>query len=570
MIGVICEDRQKPSVCEFFELFKVPWEFYVSERAYDVVIVTGHTDSIPIAKLLIAFGSNRKPSDVGEVTQIHPGTDGVLLELHSYQFPVYLMTAIFDSSSKPLMKVSGGTAVVGVEYATQEQRVLRIGYDLFDEVGFLLLRGQPVERADIPTLDIHIAVLRDWILDAGILLVEIPSRPEGYNFTVCLTHDVDFINIRDHRIDRSVLGFIGRVLFPSYVRDMRSKVAWCRIFRNLKALLSLPGVYIGLCRDVWFDIDRYVELEKDMGSTFYFIPLKDHPGDSAKNKEPDLRAARYDVREHKALIDNLRREGFEIGLHGIDAWQDLQKGSKERNIISEISGEDCMGLRMHWLYFSEDSPALIEQAGFLYDSTLGYNERIGYRSGTTQVFCLPGTSQVFELPLNVMDTALFYPKRMSLSEAEALSLCRRVIDDLRAYGGVLTTNWHTRSLSPERNWDAFYIELLKILKKENVWFATAKQAVKWFEKRRSIHFNGIELSRNKIRLKLISDNDNNLPNVLLRIHNPQIKSINTKERTEDSSRCNRSFIDIPWSGEPEIELDLLKHFDEAYQKNVVI
>jgi hypothetical protein len=550
MIGVLCEDRQKPFVIEFFHLFKVPWEFYVNGRAYDVVIVTGHTDAIPPAKLLIAFGSERKSPDVGQVTQIDPSADGVLLEHHGYEFPVYLRTAMFDSSLKPIMKISGSTAVVGIEYVNQEQRVFRIGYDLFDEVGFLLLRGQPVERAEIPTLDIHIAMLRNWILDAGILLVEIPPRPDGYTFTVCLTHDVDFINIRDHRLDRSVLGFIERVLSPRYVHDVRSKVAWYRVFRNLRALLSLPGVYLGLCRDAWFDIDRYVELERGMGSTFFFIPLKDHPGDSAKNKELGLRAARYDVREYKSLIDNLRKEGFEIGLHGIDAWQDFPKGSKERNIISEVSGEDCMGLRMHWLYFSEDSPGLLEQAGFLYDSTLGYNEAVGYRSGTTQIFCLPGTSQVFELPLNVMDTALFYPKRMGLSERKALDLCRRVLDDMRTYGGVFTINWHTRSLSPERNWDDFYSELLDVLRGENVWFTSAKSAVNWFRKRRSIHFDDVEVMPDCVKIRLSSDNDEDLPGLSLRIYIPGAMSETIDHGRHGTAPC----IVIPWVGEAEIEV----------------
>ena len=56
--------------------------------------------------------------------------------------------------------------------------------------------GQPVEHAHIPTLELHIAMLRDWILDAGIPLVEIPPIPAGHRFCVCLTHDIDFVGIR--------------------------------------------------------------------------------------------------------------------------------------------------------------------------------------------------------------------------------------------------------------------------------------------------------------------------------------------------------------------------------------
>ena len=216
MIGIVCEERQKPSVVEFFELFKVPWEFYVNGKAYNVVIIAGHADIIPSAKLLIVFGSERRPCDVCQVSQMDPDKGGVLLEHKGYKFPVYLKMALFDSSLRPVMKILESAGVVGVEYVIGEQRLIRTGYDLFDEVEYLLTQGQPVEHAEIPTLDTHINVLRGWIIDSGFLLVEIPPVPSGYGFVACLTHDVDFVNIRDHQLlDRSVLGFIARSLFPN-------------------------------------------------------------------------------------------------------------------------------------------------------------------------------------------------------------------------------------------------------------------------------------------------------------------------------------------------------------------
>ena len=117
---------------------------------------------------------------------------------------------------------------------------------------------------------------------------------------------------------------------------------------------------------------------------------------------------------------------------------------------------------MHWLYFSDETPKHLEEAGVYYDSTLGYNETVGYRSGTTQVFRLPGTSTVFELPLHVQDTAMFYPGRMGMSESEAMATVRGADWRLsKTHGGVFTINWHDRSLAPERNWDAAYLALLR-------------------------------------------------------------------------------------------------------------
>ena len=82
---------------------------------------------------------------------------------------------------------------------------------------------------------------------------------------------------------------------------------------------------------------------------------------------------------------------------------------------------------MHWLYWKEASPKVLEDAGFTYDSTFGYNDAIGFRAGTTQPFCPLGAERLLELPLNIQDSAMFYSDRMMLSETEALNACREVI-----------------------------------------------------------------------------------------------------------------------------------------------
>lgn len=551
IIGIVCEERQKPSVVEFFELFKVPWEFYVNGKVYNVVIIAGRADIIPAAKLLIVFGSERRPSDVCQMSQMDPDRGGILLECKGYKFPVYLKTALFDSSLKPVMKTLESAGVVGVEYGIGEQRLIRTGYDLFDEVEYLLTQGQPVEHAALPTLEVHINVLREWITGSGFVLVEIPSVPSGYGFIACLTHDVDFINIRDHQLlDRPVLGFVARALFPSNLRDTCSEIVWSRILRNWSALISLPVVYLGLSRDIWFDIDRYMDLERGLASTFYFIPLKGHAGESRDRANPHWRAASYDVKEYRALVNELKRARAEIGVHGIDAWQDTDLGVREGAILQSLCGEESIGIRMHWLYFSRESPRMLEEAGFDYDSSIGYNEANGFRSGTTQVYCLPGSSKLLELPLNVMDTALFYSGRMGLSELEAMEQLKKLINTLRSYGGVLTINWHTRSLSPERNWDSFYLELLDLLRMERVWFATARAAVEWFRKRRQVRFENVEVTSCGVKVKLRSTIAPDSPGFTLRVHRPA----EVGETRGDRRVVNGSWIDVPVTDEQDIEV----------------
>jgi len=128
---------------------------------------------------------------------------------------------------------------------------LRAGYDLFGEVAFLLTEGQPVENALIPTLELHISLLRDWIVSAGIPLVEIPPVPWGYRFIACLTHDVDFVGIRRHKLDHTFWGFVSRALFGSLVACIKGRSSLVRLTRNWLAVASLPLVYLGLLNDFW-------------------------------------------------------------------------------------------------------------------------------------------------------------------------------------------------------------------------------------------------------------------------------------------------------------------------------
>src|SRR5207244_1172385 len=111
-----------------------------------------------------------------------------------------------------------------------------------------------------------------------------------------------------------------------------------------------------------------------------------------------------------------------------------------------------------WLCFDSSSPRVVDEAGFRYDSSFGYNETIGYRAGTGQVFRPLGTRTLLELPLHIQDTALFYEGNAGLNESQAWMLCEPLVRNAAANGGVLTLLWHTRSLAPERQWGDFYLQ----------------------------------------------------------------------------------------------------------------
>jgi hypothetical protein len=198
---------------------------------------------------------------------------------------------------------------------------------------------------------------------------------------------------------------------------------------------------------------------------------------------------------------------------------------------------------MHWLYFDPQAPAALEKAGFDYDSTVGYNETIGYRAGTSQVFKPLNTSHLLELPLHIMDTALFYPSYLNLSDEQAGAAVHPLIENATKMGGVLTINWHDRSLGPERLWNEPYCHLLDELKSRDPWFATANDTVSWFRERRAAKISEVPADGGMLRAELSVTRDNDsLPALIARAHTP--------------TRPERAFVDVRVVASTAIEVTI--------------
>ena len=199
-------------------------------------------------------------------------------------------------------------------------------------------------------------------------------------------------------------------------------------------------------------------------------------------------------------------------------------GVRNLKRFCRLTGVSEIGVRMHWLYYNEKSPAVLEKAEATYDSTIGYNETVGYRAGTTQAYKPLEVERLLELPMHVMDTALFYLSYLGLSPRKASARIRQMADNTVQFGGCLTVNWHDRSLAPERLWGGCYRDLIEELKSRGAWFSTAGQAVAWFRKRRLATFETDSVDRGTVRVNVLSGQGDSLPGLRLRIHKARKRS----------------------------------------------
>jgi hypothetical protein len=539
VIGVLAKVDQLPVVEEFFELFKTPWELYRYDRRYDVVVVT--SDDVPDidANLIVIYGAGEKTSDPRQGIVATGRQASAMLDCDGIAVPVYQSLLTFEAHKTAQACVSSSAGVAGLRVSSASSTVIRIGYDLFDEVQFVLSNGQPIAQAHIPTLDLHIKMLRTWILDAGNPLVEVAPMPAGYDFVVCLTHDIDFIGIRRHCFDHTMWGFLYRSTIGAVQNVVRGRLTIAQLLQVWRAVVILPFVYLGLAKDFWEPFEWYREVERGLPATYYLIPFKRRAGEKVTGAGAARRATAYDVTDVVATGAALTKAGCEVGVHGLDAWHDATKGRLERERVASSSGQASRGIRMHWLLTDANTPAVLEQAGYTYDATAGYNDTVGYRHGTTQVFRPMGTQRLLELPLHIQDGALFYSQKLDLTEPEAEKRCRPLIAHVRGAGGVLTTLWHDRSHGPERFWGGFYVRLVSSLKACNPWFSTAGQAVNWFQQRREVQFERIDDGR-CTRLRLRGGGEAVQPPLRIVVH-----------RGAASGQAS----EIPWTGENEVDFE---------------
>lgn len=180
MIGVIASVAQHAVIREFFELFKTPWEFYREGKAYEVLLCSGNGDGNDIgnARAVISYSSEILHSHQEEVDVSATRQVGRSLRYCGRELPVYGESITFEAG--PAWLVDRDSRKPAIHLTRRNGTVFsRVGYDLFEEVRTLITEGQPAVNASTPSLELHIAILRDLIVGSGVSLVEIRRFPRA-------------------------------------------------------------------------------------------------------------------------------------------------------------------------------------------------------------------------------------------------------------------------------------------------------------------------------------------------------------------------------------------------------
>ncbi|MGB7318032.1 MAG: hypothetical protein WBC85_08715, partial [Planktotalea sp.] len=218
-------------------------------------------------------------------------------------------------------------------------------------------------------------------------------------------------------------------------------------------------------------LDQIKTLEQSFGqtSTFNVYGGKTRTPRSLKSFLMD---PGYDITNPKFSMpfQQLANSGFRIGVHpSFDVFDDPIRLRAQMDRIEHACGQPVTEIRQHWLRFTWSGTwHAQEAAGLMLDTTLGFNDRPGFRNGAA--LSMPAwiaseqraSKTLSSQPLMLMDSHLF---DYDLSdEATRRHTIDYWLDEVKAVRGLTTIVWHQRVFHPkDYGWGDDYKYLLSRL-----------------------------------------------------------------------------------------------------------
>jgi peptidoglycan/xylan/chitin deacetylase (PgdA/CDA1 family) len=426
----------------------------------------------------------KAPRDAAAIVPVGPwqGWEPATLALARFEdVPLPCPGGRFDPPADP-RELPGPWLTAIASMLVRDEEILNRRRDQWECFAGTFSRLHELGVLELPLVNLLAAQLARrvaaWCERRGVRAEPVPRWKNGARFAVALTHDVDDITLYSLR---NALRLLGRARGPG-------SYAFRKGVDTALHALARRGP------DPYWNFDRWVAEESRRGfrSCFYFCP----PAPRARH-EYDALYAMDDPLEFegkrttvRGLVRTLAGRGFEIGLHGAYlSHLDGDELAREKRQIEEALGSTIPGVRQHFLRFdSVRTWSAQARAGFDYDTTLGYNETIGFRAGIAAPFHpwdvdWQRPMELLELPLTAMDGALF--RTMKLDAAAAIAKTREHLARVEAVGGLAVLLWHPNAAAEKHfpGWWPCYLAALDHLAARNAWVATPAEIATWWRER---------------------------------------------------------------------------------------
>ena len=283
-------------------------------------------------------------------------------------------------------------------------------------------------------------------------------------YTVVLTHDVDHLSLSSYPVcSKMTAAYLKNAFAGNTFRLLQGQIKLKYFIHSVKDGFVYPLVKVGLLDDPWeCSIMRIIALEREYGvrSTFFFIPVKDNPGLAGPGiPAPRERRCTYDIGDYRRLLCEIEANGWEVGVHGLSAHANPDLVKQELLTMKELLPQkENWGFRSHWLYQGKHLWKNLQQAGYCYDASFGFNKVAGFPGEKLEPFEQDG---ILIVPLVIQDTTLLAKHRMHLTPGRAWSIIQAVLEQARKKRAVVTVLWHNSSYATPRLWGDLYRRIIE-------------------------------------------------------------------------------------------------------------
>ena len=284
-----------------------------------------------------------------------------------------------------------------------------------------------------PVVNEYVEMLWNMLIDLGY-----KGKRKERSFELILTHDVDALTLASYR---TVLG------------DLLKRKSLSKAYKSLKYIIG---------KDPFDTYDFLMTVSERLGvkSHFYFMST-----DSGKQNDTSWYVKR---RKFTSLVKQIKKRGHIIGFHpGYYTYDDAERWRYEKNILENAIQQEVKEGRQHFLRM--DMPHTLsvwEENNMEIDSTLGYQEKEGFRCGTGESyqifdFLKRKILRLKERPLIIMDGMLLQSQHYSADKAK--EVIHYYISLGKKYNTGITILFHNSSFIGEwKGYDSVYSELLNM------------------------------------------------------------------------------------------------------------
>ena len=303
--------------------------------------------------------------------------------------------------------------------------------------------------------------------------------PHGRRWAAAFTHDLDLV-----------------ALWPLSTGLRLAELV--RKGDRARAAIVARAAFAGVAGDpVRRGVDAMLDAERGIAATWFVLcgtptPVTVCRGDLTYR--PESAAAR-------AIIAAVADAGHEVALHGSFETLDRDNAfAEQRARLTRITGRAVSGVRQHFLRMRPGrTERAMHAAGFRYDSTTGFADRNGFRTGIADVCpvwdpALEQASGFVEIPFCFMDRALSKYRGEEdpaawQQEAVALAAACRDVEGL--WVGI----WHPNVTLAELGFPGAataFASMVDAIVADHPYVATLDTIARWRAARRSVRVRSVK------------------------------------------------------------------------------